>query len=123
MKKIVLSAALATVVSAAFAISFFPTPTEPVKKSLSIPASSIASPAMRPGRLTNVKMPLGSVPKAEWQPKEALQQKLEGEGWKVKKLKIDDGCYEVYGTDAQGKRMEVYFDPKTFATVKSKSES
>lgn len=62
-----------------------------------------------------------SVPQAEWQPQQALQQKLEGEGWKVKKMKVDDGCYEVYGTDAQGKRMEVYFDPKTFSVVQSKS--
>lgn len=62
-----------------------------------------------------------SVPKAEWLPQQALQQKLEGEGWQVKKLKVDDGCYEVYGFDAEGKRREVYFDPKTFAVVKSKS--
>ncbi len=59
-----------------------------------------------------------SVPQAEWQPKEALQQKLEGEGWKVKTIKIDEGCYEVYGKDAAGKRMETYFDPKTFAVMK-----
>ena len=64
-----------------------------------------------------------NVPQAEWQPKEALQQKLEAEGWKIRKLKVDDGCYEVYGTDAEGKRLEVYFDPKTFAVVKSESES
>jgi hypothetical protein len=64
-----------------------------------------------------------SVPQAEWQPQEALQQKLEGDGWKIKKIKVDDGCYEVYGTDGQGKRMEVYFDPKSFAVVKSNSES
>jgi hypothetical protein len=64
-----------------------------------------------------------SAPKAEWQPQEALQQKLEGEGWKIKKIKVDDGCYEVYGTDAAGKRMETYFDPKSFAVVKSSSES
>ncbi|GAB4223680.1 MAG: PepSY domain-containing protein [Kiloniellaceae bacterium] len=61
-----------------------------------------------------------NVPQAEWQPKQALQQKLEGEGWQIRKLKVDDGCYEVYGTDARGKRMEVYFDPRTFAVVKSK---
>jgi hypothetical protein len=64
-----------------------------------------------------------AVPQAEWQPREALQQKLEGEGWKVKKIKVDDGCYEVYGTDGAGKRMEAYFDPKTFTVVKSKQES
>ena len=63
---------------------------------------------------------LCSVPEAEWQPKEALQQKLEAEGWKIKKVKLDEGCYEVYGTDASGARMESYFDPKTFAVVKSK---
>ena len=63
---------------------------------------------------------LCSVPEAEWQPKEALQQKLEAEGWKIKKVKIDEGCYEVYGTDASGARMESYFDPKTFVVVKSK---
>jgi hypothetical protein len=61
-----------------------------------------------------------NVPQAEWQPKEVLQQKLEAEGWTIKKVKIDDGCYEVYGTDATGARMESYFDPKTFAVVKSK---
>ncbi len=62
-----------------------------------------------------------SVPRAEWQPKEALQQKLEGDGWKIKKIKVDDGCYEVYGSDATGKRRETYFDPKTFVAVKAKS--
>ena len=64
-----------------------------------------------------------SVPKVDWQPQQALQQKLEGEGWKIKKIKVDDSCYEVYGTDAAGKRLEVYFDPKTFAVVESESES
>jgi len=63
---------------------------------------------------------LCSVPKNEWQPQEALQQKLEGEGWKIRKIKVDDGCYEVYATDANGKRMESYFDPKSFELVKSK---
>ena len=64
-----------------------------------------------------------NVPQAEWQPKEALQKKLEGEGWKIKKIKVDDGCYEVYGIDGAGKRMETYFDPKSFAVVKAKQES
>jgi len=59
-----------------------------------------------------------NVPQAEWQPKEALQEKLEADGWKIKTIKIDEGCYEVYGTDAAGKRMETYFDPKTFEAVK-----
>lgn len=61
---------------------------------------------------------LCKVPDAEWQPKEALEQMLKNEGWTVKKIKIDDGCYEVYGTDAKGSRMETYFNPKTFEVLK-----
>jgi hypothetical protein len=64
-----------------------------------------------------------AVPRAEWQPQQVLQQKLEGEGWNIRKIKVDDGCYEVYGTDASGRRMEAYFDPKTFTVMKSKQES
>jgi len=59
-----------------------------------------------------------SVPQAEWQPKEALQKKLESEGWTIKTIKIDEGCYEVYGKDAAGKKMETYFDPKSFTVTK-----
>lgn len=63
---------------------------------------------------------LCSVPEAEWQTKEALQAKLESEGWSVKSIKVDDGCYEAYGKDAAGNKMEVYFDPKTFEVLLSK---
>jgi len=63
-----------------------------------------------------------NVPMKEWQPREALQSKLEAEGWKVKRIKIDDGCYEAYAIDAQGRRVEAYFDPKTFEPVKIESE-
>ena len=58
-----------------------------------------------------------SVPKAEWQPEQALRQKLEIAGWKINRIKIDDGCYEVYGTDANGKRTETYFDFKSLEPV------
>jgi hypothetical protein len=62
-----------------------------------------------------------SVPKAEWQPEQALRQKLEGAGWKINRIKTDEGCYEVYGTDANGKRAETYFDPKTLDPVELNS--
>ncbi len=62
---------------------------------------------------------LCQVPEAEWQPKEALEQKLQADGWSIKKVKIDEGCYEVYGTNATGEKQEVYFNPKTFDVVKA----
>ena len=63
---------------------------------------------------------LCDVPEAERQSIETLQQKLESEGWAVKKVKVDDGCYEAYATDPEGNKVEAYFDPKTFELVKTK---
>lgn len=62
------------------------------------------------------------VPMAEWQPKEALQKKLEGEGWKIRQIKTENGCYETYAIDSKGKRVEAYFNPKTLEPVDKKSE-
>jgi hypothetical protein len=60
---------------------------------------------------------LCSVPQAEWQPKEALQKQLEADGWTIKKINVDEGCYEVYAKKGD-QRMESYFNPKTFEVVK-----
>lgn len=62
-----------------------------------------------------------SVPMNDWQPREALKTKLEGEGWKVRSIKTEDGCYEAYAIDAKGKKVEAYFNPKTFEAVNAKS--
>lgn len=62
------------------------------------------------------------VPMSEWQPQEALQQKLEADGWKVNRIKVDDGCYEAYAIDAKGQRIEAKFNPKTFEMVKMEIE-
>lgn len=63
-----------------------------------------------------------NVPMSDWQPREALQQKLEAEGWKVRRIKTDDGCYEASAIDPEGRRVEAHFDPKTFALVKKEDE-
>lgn len=63
-----------------------------------------------------------NVPVAEWQPRQALEKKMLAEGWKIRQLKTEDGCYEIYGTDAKGRRVEAYFDPKTFKIVKLKAD-
>lgn len=58
------------------------------------------------------------VPKDEWQTEEAFRAAIEAKGWEIKTFKIDDGCYEIYGYDEQQRRVEAYFDPKTFDMVK-----
>lgn len=62
---------------------------------------------------------LCDVAKADRQPIDALQSKLEAEGWDIKKIKVDEGCYEAYAINAEGQRVEAYFNPQTFELIKS----
>ena len=57
------------------------------------------------------------IPKSEWKPQADLERKLQDEGWKINRVKITNGCYEVYGRDAKNNKMETFFDPKTFEVV------
>jgi len=57
------------------------------------------------------------VPMADWQPREAVQKMAEAEGWTVRRIKTDDGCYEIKGRDALGREIEVKVDPATLAIV------
>lgn len=68
----------------------------------------------------NVACP--AMPKEEKKPQMELQKKLEAEGWKVRQVKNYNGCYEVYGFDAAGKKAEAFFNPKTFERVYAEGE-
>lgn len=57
------------------------------------------------------------VPTDLWQPRDALKTKLEHDGWTVRQIKTQNGCYEAYAVKADGKRMETFFDPKTLVAV------
>ena len=57
-------------------------------------------------------------PVARWQSREAVRQMATQQGWDVQRLKIDDGCYELNGRDAQGRAFKAKIDPRTLAVVK-----
>lgn len=59
---------------------------------------------------------------ADWQPREAVRALAENRGWRLKRIKIDDGCYEVYGTDRQGHRFEAKIDPATLEIIEIEDE-
>ena len=42
------------------------------------------------------------------------------EGWRVRQVKTFDTCYEVYGFDAKGERIEAFFNPRTFERLEDK---
>jgi len=58
-----------------------------------------------------------SGPQSGWKPKEELTKMLEAKGWKVRMIKPDGGCYEVYALDEKGERVEAYFHPVTLDPV------
>ena len=58
-----------------------------------------------------------SGPREGWQPASKLEQQLKEKGWTVRRIKEDGGCYEVYGLDDKGQRVEAYFHPVTLAPV------
>jgi hypothetical protein len=57
------------------------------------------------------------VPKEEWRPQAELERMLVNKGWKIARVKITNGCYEVYARDAKNDKKEVFFHPKTLQVV------
>ena len=57
------------------------------------------------------------IPKEQWRSKAELERKLTDMGWKIHRVKIENGCYEVYGFDERGGKVEVFFYPKTLERV------
>jgi hypothetical protein len=61
-------------------------------------------------------------PKSEWMKESDARAQLESQGYKIKKFKVDGNCYEIYGHNKDGKKVEIYYDTKTLAVVKSEIE-
>ena len=71
--------------------------------------AALSTPASATGKMT-----CDAGPQSGWKSQQQLEQTLTKQGWQVRKSKVDGGCYEVYGTDPQGNRVEAYFHPVTF---------
>lgn len=61
-------------------------------------------------------------PLSRWQTREAVRQMASAQGWQIQRLKIDDGCYEIRGTDAQGRHFKAKLDPETLKVLKLKQD-
>lgn len=59
-----------------------------------------------------------SEPKEKWLSESAMKSKIVELGYKFKVFKVTAGnCYEIYGQDKAGKRIEVYFHPVSGSIV------
>lgn len=61
-------------------------------------------------------------PKSEWMSEADAKAKIQAQGYKIRKFKVDGNCYEIYGTNQAGKKAEIYYDTKTLEVVKAEIE-
>ena len=58
--------------------------------------------------------------RTKWQDKDAFEKRFIEQGYKVKVFKITDGdCYELYGWNPDGKKVEIYYDPVSGEALKT----
>jgi hypothetical protein len=60
------------------------------------------------------------LPKEKWMSESAFKTQVESQGYKIRKFKQPGTCYEIYGEDKAGKKVEIYFNPVDGSVVKSK---
>jgi hypothetical protein len=64
--------------------------------------------------------PTCTTTKDGWKPEADFKKSLTDQGYAIKAFKVTKGnCYEIYGTDKAGKKVEIYFDPVSGKAVKS----
>ena len=54
-----------------------------------------------------------TAPKSMWQSQSTLETQLKSAGFKVRQIKVENGCYEVYAVDKSGKRANMAFNAQT----------
>jgi len=64
----------------------------------------------------------GNAPQASWMSLADVEAKATAMGYKVRQVKIEDGCYEIYALDKDGKRVEAYLNPVTAEVVETKMD-
>lgn len=81
--------------------------------------------------LTSIALTLGAsaafagptckVPQDQWMKESDFKARMESQGYQIRTFKVSGGkCYEIYGLDKSGKKVEIYFDPSTGAELERK---
>lgn len=61
--------------------------------------------------------------RSAWMSEDAMKARVTEMGYKTDVFKVAGNCYEIYGTDKEGRPVEVYFNPVTGDIVKSEIEA
>lgn len=50
--------------------------------------------------------------RSAWMPESQFREQMKHQGVQITKFRITPGhCYEIYGFDAAGRKLEIYYDP------------
>lgn len=66
--------------------------------------------------------PCTDAPQSQWMPQQSLKDRLGNEGYTIDRFLVSGTCYEIYGKDKAGNRVEIYFDPVDGRIVKQRSK-
>lgn len=88
----------------------------PLRTGLLVAAMAVSSAAFADPTCT-------TEPESSWMPFDQAKQQVLDMGYKIKKFKTTKtSCYELYGYDAESKRVEIYFNPVDMSKVKEEKD-
>lgn len=59
-------------------------------------------------------------PRSQWMPEATMKQKVLDQGYTIDVFKVTGNCYEIYGKNKAGSKVEIYFDPTDGHVVKQR---
>lgn len=62
------------------------------------------------------------VPRDQWLTIAQITEKFTSQGYDVRQVEVEDGGYEIYAIDKNGKRLEAYVHPVTGELLKSEMD-
>jgi hypothetical protein len=78
----------------------------------------IAMVVLLSGGMAHAKKSCTDQPKEKWMSEADFKKNVEERGYKIRKFKQPGSCYEIYGTNKAGDKVEVYFNPVDATVVK-----
>ena len=63
-----------------------------------------------------------NAPRDQWLSIPQVTEKYKAEGYDVRQVKVEDGGYEIYAIDKDGRRIEAYVHPVTGEMLKSERD-
>ncbi|MDW6024785.1 PepSY domain-containing protein [Mesorhizobium sp. BAC0120] len=64
----------------------------------------------------------GNAAESQWMSKDAIKAKFGADGTKVRQVKVEGGCYEVYAVTKDGAKVEKLVNPVTGEVVGGEDE-